>query len=858
MEFFNFRRIVTGLLAFLVLAHASATTFYVDADNGDDAWNGQFSFYGGGVNGPKKTIGSAIAAAADLDLIQVTSSVYNECLTITKTISLTLTGGNSSVRCLVMNGNGKRLILGGSDLVVTDTLRLTRGIVDATIANLVTAANCRVVGGSASSFVEGRLNRTNINTIVTDLFFPLGAGQDYRPLWMSFIQNSSQPNRYIGQVYNSSPPPVIIPPIFKNISKVHFWNLRYTGSAVPSKFTFTVNYDSTKNDDEVFDPSKLRLAASIVGTGYFRNLGGVGSAKFKGSIQSSVTVDSLGNLTFANLRNGTNTLGKSEPAAKFGWTGVCERAPIQFRDSSITGSGSINRWSWNFGTGNAADTSNLKNPIFRFPGTGPYFVTLFVRNSSGLVDSTSAYVGLKAKPTANMLASDACFGNNQLFSDISTVPAPDTIKSRTWNLGDGGTRILKTFNHKYAFAGNYNVVLAVTSSSGCLDTARKTIKVFAKPNPTAIITGNCQGDTSRFSGAGGTSGDSIVSWKWFVNGVSESVLKSFKKVIPAAGSYNVLLAVSSQTGCADTARRSVVVYDKPVVKYSLDNAVLYNDSVQCFRGNKFTLKTASTVGFGQTISHAFYWNNSNVSGTNIFSSATAGLLAAKVVATTDRGCKDSASNVYVVKDPVNFQYSAQTFCLPAPATFRDSSTAGSATISSKLWFFGDGNSSSGSVVSHVYASSGNYNLKLKITTSDGCSDSVTSVIAVTSTPVPVITRSSLVPVCAHDSLRVQVSGGNYVSWNDGDTSRVRFFKTPGWKKVKVYSNNFCFSDDSTEVQLHPPVLADAGADTTLIRGRYIILRGDGGVRYSWTPRNQVQDPDSVRTRVQPLDRKSVV
>lgn len=851
MGFITFRKIIVGTFLLCLAYAAQATTFYVDPDFGDDAWNGQFNSYNGGVNGPKKTIGSALSVAADLDLIQIQSSNYSECLVINKTISLTVSGGNASVRCVIMNGNNKRLILLGSDLIVTDTLRLTRGIVDATVANLVTAANCRVVGGSNLSFVEGRLHRTNTNTIVTDLFFPIGAGQDYRPMWMSFLQNTTQPNRYIGQVYNSQPPPAVIPPVFKNVSRVHFWNLRYTGTATPSKFTFRVAYDSTKNDDEVQDPARLRLGAVILGTGYFRNLGGVGSAKFKGNIESSVTVDSLGNLTLANLWNGTNTLGRLQPVARFGWSGVCERAPIQFRDSSITGKGSITRWKWNFGTGIAGDTSNLKNPVFRFPGTGPFFVTLFATNSSGNVDSTSAYVALKARPKAAMLASDACLGKSQLFDDVSTVPAPDTIKSRLWNLGDGGNRILKSFNYTYVFPSNYNVSVIVTSSSGCVDTARKVVKVFPKPNPALTVSGVCVGDTSSFAGTGGASGDTISSWKWFVNGIQESGLKSFKKALPASGSYNVLLAVESQTGCFDTARRNLTIYGAPVALAFLDPSVSGNDSIQCFRGNKFTIKTTSTAGQSQTISHSYYWNNSAVPGSNTFTSSSSGQLPLKVLAITDRGCRDSMSLIYAVRDSVSFKYTTQTFCLPAAAIFRDSSTAGSASVTSRQWSFGDGGAASGSVVSHTYSTAGNYNLKLKITTSEGCSDSVSQNIALTSTPVSVISRSAVSAICPGDTLKVSVSGGLNVLWNDGSTNRFREFTSAGRKKVRVFNTPFCFADDSTDVSVHPPVPADAGLDTSLVRGRYLILKGDGGVKYSWTPRNLVQDPDSVRTRVQP-------
>jgi gliding motility-associated-like protein len=113
--------------------------------------------------------------------------------------------------------------------------------------------------------------------------------------------------------------------------------------------------------------------------------------------------------------------------------------------------------------------------------------------------------------------------------------------------------------------------------------------------------------------------------------------------------------------------------------------------------------------------------------------------------------------------------------------------------------------------------------------------------------------SSNNPVCEGDSFRTRANGGAYVKWDDGDTSRTRYFKTPGTQRVTAYTSPFCFVVDSVVVKRHPPVFADAGKDTALIRGRYITLKGDGGITYEWLPRTEVESPDSVRTRVRPQE-----
>lgn len=844
------KRLILWLLLGLYSFTAGAVTYYVDGDFGDDAWNGRFDAYSSGSNGPKKTIAAALTIASDLDVIQITGGVYNECLTVSKTLNFAI-AGNISVRCLVMNGVNKRLILGGSEMVVTDTLRLTRGTIDASIANLVAGVNCRLAGGSNLSFVEGKLFRVNTNVTVSDFFFPIGTGLDYRPVWISFSQSSSAQNRYVAQVSLAALAPTGLPSGIKNISKVHFWNLRHTGTAVPSGYTIKLQYDSARNDDEVFDPAKLRLVIKYPGSPNFRNLGGSGTARFKGTIAAAAATDTLGNFTLANAMLGTNTLGRREPTPKFTWTGNCEGAPIQFMDSSFSFKSTITRWRWDFGTGNPADTSVQKNPRFTFSGTGPFPVSLMVTNSLGLFDSVVRIIFLRPKPKALLSAADTCFGNAQTFSDISTATSPDTIKSRVWFLGDGNTRINKTFSYKYASAGSYNLRLAVVSGSNCTDTAKKTINIFSKPSPAILAHRICLGDTAVFSGSGGVSGDSIVSWNWSIGSVPAASTRNFRRFFTSEGNYQVQLDVLSQNNCRDTARNSLTIFKGPDARFRLDPGIAGNDSIQCFRANRFTLKSQSSAGQGQTIAESWYWDNSLVPGSNQNSKGSGGQLAAKLVVITDKGCMDSAFATYMVRDPITVKFSMAAFCLPKPAEFSDSSLAGSASILSRNWDFGDGGKASGSSVSHGYGAGGNFNVKLIVMTDQGCSDSITRAVNITSTPSLNMLTVGKSPVCSGDSLRISANGGFEIRWFDGDTNRTRYFKQAGWKKVTAYNSPFCFVSDSVRVDVHTPVFADAGKDTALVRGRYIILRGDGGVKYSWSPRGLCDDPDSVRTRVRP-------
>ena len=77
------------------------------------------------------------------------------------------------------------------------------------------------------------------------------------------------------------------------------------------------------------------------------------------------------------------------------------------------------------------------------------------------------------------------------------------------------------------------------------------------------------------------------------------------------------------------------------------------------------------------------------------------------------------------KPTVSLSASPSSGCSPLAVQFSSSgSAAGSGTISSYFWDFGDGSTGSGSSPSHTYTSGGTYNPSLKITNSFGCHKTV--------------------------------------------------------------------------------------------------------------------------------------
>lgn len=831
-----------------------AATVYVDVIAGNDAWNGQQGSFMGGTTGPKKTINAALRIAAANDNIYLADGTYNESVRITK--SLVFQFVSVQLRTLWMDTSGVTLNLVGSTFKVRDSLVLTNGKIDASspLLQFILQVNGRIIGGSSNSFVDGRLYIENSTTTGAMLFYPVGDKTDYRPMLISFNQTVMATTAYGVRVFASAAPAGPLPAGIKNISLVHYWELSKIGLAVPSSITATLNYDDTTNNDEVFQTSKLRVAYRKAGKPW-QNLGGVGTAAPTGAITASITADSVGYFTLANTSDGFNPLGARFPFANFGWTGKCEKTDIQFLDSSATFPGTLTRWHWDFGIPiRKDDTSNLQNPVFRFPGTGPYTVTLVVFNSLGRSDTAKKVITLLRAPVAAFSASNACLGDTISFKDLSVVFGTDSIISRNWDLGDGFTTSLKAFKYSYTAAGAYDVLLTVTSSAGCSDTQSRRVNVFTIPTADFNFSNVCKGDTLKLD-AIQAPGDSLVGFKWFDNNTYFSNRKSTQRYFATEGTYSVKLEVRSLQGCFDSTRKNITIYRAPIASFALTPGITGNDSQQCYPGNNFRFTDYSQNFQGQGLDGWFYWGDGTQSyfSNKSKSYLNSGNKVVKLVLETKNGCKDSVTHVYRVKAQVFVGFKVNAPCFPKITEFRDSASTSASPIVSRVWDFGDMNGGSGDSVDHQYMSAGTYSVLYVVTNSEGCADSMRRSVPITATPTISITAGTNNPFCIGDSLLVTVSGGTSVMWlHDFNTNRARYFWTKGLYKVRAYNGPQCFVDDSILVKTHPTAKISAGPDTLVLKGRILNLSGDGAVIYNWKPASAVDDTAKQNPRIRPL------
>ncbi len=168
-----------------------------------------------------------------------------------------------------------------------------------------------------------------------------------------------------------------------------------------------------------------------------------------------------------------NILPTPVPAFKADVMQGCAPLCIQFRDLSSIASGKISQWTWAFGNG---DTADMETPIYCYPKSGDYTVTLTTTSDSGCSATLKVldYIKVYTKPVANFVASPqptTIMEPTIQFTDHSTDAYG--IVYWNWNFGDNKDSLISTFgnpSHTYSDTGTYCVKLGVMNQHGCVDT----------------------------------------------------------------------------------------------------------------------------------------------------------------------------------------------------------------------------------------------------------------------------------------------------------------------------------------------------------------------------------------------------
>ena len=434
------------------------------------------------------------------------------------------------------------------------------------------------------------------------------------------------------------------------------------------------------------------------------------------------------------------------PKAAFSSVNECAGVAMPFTDESDT-IVAHNHYLWRFGD-NTTDTS--RNPKHKYAKAGTYQVWMIITSPAGSADSISQTVTVYPVPSADFKDS-SIDGRLVVFS-----PTGSGISSYTWDFGDKTGSTSPTTFHTYNKIGTYNASLITENSNGCRDTVTKSITVFEIPQAKFSVASVCAGQPSVFKSS--SLDTSLATYAWKFGDKTTSTQFAPSHTYSAGGIYPVTLIVSNPLGYADSLTQSVVVYGLPDAGFK---ATVSKTSVQ-FTPDDLSLNSYlwdfgdSSTSTAKQPSHTY--NNY-------------GTYKVTLTVKNANGCDSTYSqNINVAEAPVaGFTYS--NVCQGASSYFIDSSQ--SKLQLTYFWNFGDQATSTLKDPAHVYTVPGTYSVKLKVTNSNGSSDSVTRQITIY--PLP---DAKFTAVVNGDKVYFTPSDSMLASytWNFGDSSTSQLKK----------------------------------------------------------------------------------
>ncbi|MBI3510017.1 MAG: gliding motility-associated C-terminal domain-containing protein [Bacteroidetes bacterium] len=464
-------------------------------------------------------------------------------------------------------------------------------------------------------------------------------------------------------------------------------------------------------------------------------------------------------------------------------------------------SGGVPGYTFNWSTGcSAASCNNIC--------AGNYTCT--VTDANGCIITNSATV---TQPTALSIATSEV----DAHCNQSDGSATATGSGGTGTLNYQWTGGPSNANWNNISAGTYWII--VTDQNNCIDSTSVTVNNIAGVNASLQSVSNisCNGACNGIITGTSSGGTGILTYSWSPSGGNTLTTNPV-----CAGNYT--LTVTDAVGC--TATFTAAVTQPP----PLTVTATANPPSLC-AGSSTSI---SCPPAGGTPAYNITWMPGNLSGANQTVSPNV-TTTYSVVVTDANGCMDSTNvTVTVNANPVaTLAGDSLSGCAPHCVNFSDLSTVSNGNITQWSWDFGDGNNSTSQNPVHCYITAGNYTIILTVSTSTGCTNTITmnNYISVFAIPVADFTSSPQPTTELDPTLFFTDASQNASSWmwNFGDTTNATsilqspsyMYGGPGCFDVTltVTSSNGCM--DST---VHPICI---DPDVTIFVPNAFTPNGDG-------------------------------
>ncbi len=372
------------------------------------------------------------------------------------------------------------------------------------------------------------------------------------------------------------------------------------------------------------------------------------------------------------------------------------------------------------------------NDTYRYITPGKYYTRFNYSTPSSqsfdpIIDSFEIFTDSIVQPliVANG-ASSFCMGGSAILSTTFTSPK----YKYQWQINNQDTAGATTQSITLKYAGA--VRLKVTDTLLNCYNYSNVVNIQINPSPTPILQLSSENVCVSSGNVGYNDASTIaqgnsITRLWNFGDGTTTTNKSGTKKFNGVGIYTVKLVVTSNNGCKDSTTKPVNILALP------DATITASGNTTFCEGDSVVL---SCIAYPKG---SYSWRRNNLGIPNERGNTLTAKDGAsyRVFITDSFGCVNSTSNnFYAIVNPkpiVKFTLNNPIQCLNGNQfILNDSSTITSGSLS-RIWsFHNDTSSQKNNIVS--FSNSGVYPIKLKVTSNNGCSDSVVKSAVVIAQP----------------------------------------------------------------------------------------------------------------------------
>jgi gliding motility-associated-like protein len=326
-------------------------------------------------------------------------------------------------------------------------------------------------------------------------------------------------------------------------------------------------------------------------------------------------------------------------------------------------------------------------------------------------------------------------------------------------------------------------------------------------------------------------------------------------IAPPFGIYVVTVCVSEiRNGVLIAVQRKdlqIKAGDCDVARAALNPQYITCDG---FTMNFFNLSNSPLINsyfwnFGDPGSGA---NNTSSSATPTHTFSAAGDYTIKLVTNRGQECSDSTTAIVRVWPGFFPAFTSTGICRINPVLFNDATTTVYGVVDSWTWDFGEPSTtndvSTNQNPSWTYPTIGPKDVRLIVTNSKGCVDTINHVVdIIDKPPITLAFRDTL--ICVPDAVQLQASGTGVFSWtpvtnivNANTATPTVNPATTTWYHVQLDEQG-CINTDSVRIRVVTFVTLNEMQDTIICATDAAQLRvSSDGLRYQWTPAASLNNP----------------